>query len=237
MIENANLESLEVMRCQVEEKARAEAMLIAKLEEEAAAAKLAIDRAKTEKEGLLSKIASGLSSRSPRIVGKSADIRKMEEGRWETLRKQGRASVSRRMLQGWVMIEAYCQGVECGKMPLLSFRNSSPFCVVCGGSGSGKDGEYNPSKANSCSPVRSPRRVKRSSTTTSEIPKLFEVVQVQPSEQRRLPLPLDVPDPALDLKQVSTVAPKGLRVEANALVDVKNAAEVSIKSPTVSVEA
>ena len=95
MIEKANLESLEVMRCQVEEKARAEAMLIAKLEEEAAAAKLAIDRAKTEKEGLLSKIASGLSSRSLQIVGKSADIRKKEEGRWETLHKQGHASVKR----------------------------------------------------------------------------------------------------------------------------------------------
>lgn len=62
--------------------------------------------------------------------------------KWEKLRQKSRLEMSRRMLQGWTMADSCCAGRQCHGMFLLSNHASKPFCCVCHGSGSGKDGQY-----------------------------------------------------------------------------------------------
>ena len=61
--------------------------------------------------------------------------------RWEALRAEARVIITRRLLVGWKMMAQYCKGAECGDCPLLIKQNNIQ-CVVCGGTGNGKDGIY-----------------------------------------------------------------------------------------------
>lgn len=74
----------------------------------------------------------------PMIVQTDSEVFK---DRWETLRLEGRAIMTRRVLKGWSITSRACLGVECYNSPLIE-KNGCKECVVCGGSGSGKDGVY-----------------------------------------------------------------------------------------------
>lgn len=65
----------------------------------------------------------------------------IEKERWETLRMEGRAIMTRRILQGWKLLPEACKGAECFMSPLIG-RPGRKECSVCGGSGSGTDGAY-----------------------------------------------------------------------------------------------
>mmetsp|Transcript_334 Transcript_334/g.795 ORF Transcript_334/g.795 Transcript_334/m.795 type:complete len:1201 (-) Transcript_334:141-3743(-) len=58
--------------------------------------------------------------------------------RWETLRLESRAIMTRRILQGWVITSEACVVEECHNSPLIEM-NGKKECTVCGGCGDGKD--------------------------------------------------------------------------------------------------
>ncbi|GKY98004.1 hypothetical protein MPSEU_000758500 [Mayamaea pseudoterrestris] len=64
------------------------------------------------------------------------------EDYWETLRVEGRAVMTRRLMGGWILLKQTCQGRCCEGRPLLLDDDNNRHCVVCGGSGSGFDGVY-----------------------------------------------------------------------------------------------
>mmetsp|Transcript_11466 Transcript_11466/g.26583 ORF Transcript_11466/g.26583 Transcript_11466/m.26583 type:complete len:968 (+) Transcript_11466:1-2904(+) len=70
--------------------------------------------------------------------------------RWETLRMEGRAIMTRRVLQGWNIVPQACKGIECHQSPLIKDKNGRIECVVCGGDGCGTDGAYAASKDHKC---------------------------------------------------------------------------------------
>ena len=175
-IEKARKDRLEAARRRVEENAKAEAALMAKLEEEAAAAKLAIEKAKKA-------TTPSYSRGSPLVSFFCSDTseendEKTKINKWETKRTKAHASMSSRLNQGWKKTEDACRGKECGAMPLLTFRNSSPYCIVCGGCGSGKDGEYK--ETNTPLTPRSRRRKGSTTPNSTDVPKLFDFVKIQP---------------------------------------------------------
>ena len=61
--------------------------------------------------------------------------------RWETLRSEGRAVMTRRVMSGWTILSEYCLGTECHNSPLIA-KGGIKECVVCGGCGQGDDGIY-----------------------------------------------------------------------------------------------
>lgn len=61
--------------------------------------------------------------------------------RWESLRKEARVIITRRLLVGWKMSSESCKGSQCRKCPLIEKQNKQQ-CVICGGTGSGQDGLY-----------------------------------------------------------------------------------------------
>ena len=61
--------------------------------------------------------------------------------RWETLRAESRAIMTRRILQGWQLTSQGCVGSECHFSPLVAKKDKTE-CVVCGGTGNGLDGAY-----------------------------------------------------------------------------------------------
>ena len=63
--------------------------------------------------------------------------------RWDTLRSEGRAIMTRRVLKGWSITPDACLGCECHNSPLIE-KDGVKECVVCGGCGSGEDGVYAP---------------------------------------------------------------------------------------------
>eukprot|EP00536_Pseudo-nitzschia_multiseries_P006908 jgi/Psemu1/304464/fgenesh1_kg.153_\ len=65
----------------------------------------------------------------------------IETERWETLRMEGRAILTRRVIQGWQLLPVACKGSECFMTPLVGLGGRKE-CCVCGGSGSGTDGAY-----------------------------------------------------------------------------------------------
>jgi uncharacterized Zn finger protein (UPF0148 family) len=174
-IEKAKKERIEAAKRRVEETARAEAVLMAKLQEESEAAKSAIDYAKR----LSTPMGEGkqalsyfFCSNTPEKTGNGENL----EDEWEVRRKKAQASIPSRLHQGWKKTELHCQGTKCDSIPLLTFRSSSPYCIVCGGCGSGTDGIYK----RVTSPV-SPSRSGRRKPSTPIFPKMFEFVKVQPS--------------------------------------------------------
>lgn len=65
----------------------------------------------------------------------------LEKERWNTLRTEGRSVMTRRVMAGWTLLAELCRGEECRNSPLVS-NGHRKECVVCGGTGSGKDGVY-----------------------------------------------------------------------------------------------
>ena len=60
---------------------------------------------------------------------------------WEQLRLDSKLVRSRRLLTGWKEITDKCRGKECNGA-LLLYNGRLEECIVCGGSGNGKDGVY-----------------------------------------------------------------------------------------------
>jgi uncharacterized Zn finger protein (UPF0148 family) len=161
--EDARIEAeLETRRLAEEKRAGQETALIAALEEEAnaktKAAEDAIARAKAAMEEVSSAkkhiIASTIAQAEAEAIAEAEAAAGMaetyeiipsnsalERQRWDTLRAEGRAITTRRMLQGWVMTADTCKGSECRNAALLT-RGTVVECVVCGGHGSGADGVY-----------------------------------------------------------------------------------------------
>lgn len=75
---------------------------------------------------------------APVILPSASEIKREN---WETLRVEGRSVMTRRVMAGWVLLSQFCQGVECHSTPLIT-KDGKKECVVCGGSGDGKDGAY-----------------------------------------------------------------------------------------------
>lgn len=61
---------------------------------------------------------------------------------WDDLVTNGRAILTERLKQGWIMSSENCAGVNCKGTPLTGYQGGPSSCVVCGGSGSGFDGAY-----------------------------------------------------------------------------------------------
>lgn len=161
-----NEAELEARRLADERRAIAEARLLAALEDEATVkqqeAEAAVSRAKEAQEqvrlacrNILAKtIAEGEAdaiAEVESIVRAEAEdyhedvVPPTEEEvraeRWETLRTEGRAVMTRRLIAGWTVLPELCQGKECHGSPLVTDGRVN-HCVVCGGTGDGKDGVY-----------------------------------------------------------------------------------------------
>lgn len=164
--EERMLEEMEARRLADERRAESESRMIAALEADAAmkalAAEDAIRRAKealedvnaTKKQIISQTIAlaekEALAETEQTIKGEYEDYREpvilptdseLENERWETLRMEGRAILTRRILQGWQLLPDACSGTECHMTPLVTHMGRTE-CVVCGGTGNGKDGVY-----------------------------------------------------------------------------------------------
>ena len=158
------IEAMEARRIAEERRIESENRMIAALEADAAmkalAAEDAIRRAKealqevsntkqqmisltiemAEKEAL-AETEESLKARfeehsEPVILPSSSEI---YEERWETLRLEGRAIMTRRLLKGWAITSKACVFEECHNSPLIE-KEGIKECVVCGGCGNGKDG-------------------------------------------------------------------------------------------------
>jgi len=60
---------------------------------------------------------------------------------WEERRSKSRALITSLMIDKWSMITDYCKGKHCRYSPLM-FKDGVTQCVVCDGTGTGKDGYY-----------------------------------------------------------------------------------------------
>jgi uncharacterized Zn finger protein (UPF0148 family) len=159
-------EQLELRRVAEEKKAEEESRILAALEADAAAKALAaedaIRKAKAALETVNSTrrelIAETIALAEREAIAECEETIKAEREdykekvilpteselhleRWETLRVEGRAIMTRRVLKGWELIPEACQGAECHMTPLL-MKNGKKECVVCGGCGNGVDGVY-----------------------------------------------------------------------------------------------
>ena len=76
--------------------------------------------------------------KAPVILPSSSDIASEQ---WETLRTEGRAIMTRRVMAGWVLLAEFCKGAQCHSSPLIA-KGAKKECVVCGGCGNGMDGAY-----------------------------------------------------------------------------------------------
>mmetsp|Transcript_52635 Transcript_52635/g.127579 ORF Transcript_52635/g.127579 Transcript_52635/m.127579 type:complete len:991 (+) Transcript_52635:182-3154(+) len=159
-------EQLELRRIQEEKKAEVEAKILEELEADAAAKALAAEEAirkakmaletvnSTKKEIIAETIAlaekEAIAECEETIKAEREDYKErvilpseseLHNERWDTLRVEGRAILTRRVMKGWELIPESCQGAECEMSPLL-MKNGKKECVVCGGCGNGKDGVY-----------------------------------------------------------------------------------------------
>lgn len=160
------VEELEVRRLAEEQRAEDEARMIAALEADAAtkalAAEAAIKRAKealeavnTTKRDIISQTIAlaereAVAETERELKAETEDYKEkvilptesqLYRERWETLRMEGRAIMTRRVLQGWALLPEACQGAECEMSPLIT-KHGRRECVVCGGTGTGEDGVY-----------------------------------------------------------------------------------------------
>jgi uncharacterized Zn finger protein (UPF0148 family) len=159
-------EEMEIRRVAEERRAEEEARMIAALEAEAASkalaaedairkAKAALEHVTMTKRGI---IAQTIALAEKEAIAETEEVLKAEQEdhkeavilpsesdlhrqRWETLRLEGRAIMTRRVLQGWQLIAQHCEGNECQMSPLIT-KLGRTECVVCGGTGSGCDGVY-----------------------------------------------------------------------------------------------
>lgn len=65
----------------------------------------------------------------------------LQTTRWSILRGEARSVMTSKMMKGWTIIPEFCRGRECENAPLI-FDGNKCQCVVCGGTGNGKDGMY-----------------------------------------------------------------------------------------------
>ena len=65
----------------------------------------------------------------------------VEMQRWEILCAEGRSILTRRMMHGWILKDDFCAGEHCRHSPIVE-KDGKVECVVCGGTGNGKDGVY-----------------------------------------------------------------------------------------------
>lgn len=75
--------------------------------------------------------------------------------RWETLRLEGRAIMTRRVLKGWAITPEACLGIECHNSPLIE-KHGVKECAVCGGCGKGTDGVYETTEEEEEAPIMTP---------------------------------------------------------------------------------
>jgi uncharacterized Zn finger protein (UPF0148 family) len=159
-------EEMEVRRLAEERRAEEEGRMVASLEADAAskalAAEEAIRKAKIALEQVTSTkrsiIAQTIAFAEKEAIAETEETLKAEREhhkenivlpsesdlhcqRWETLRLEGRAIMTRRVLQGWQLIPQHCEGSECQMSPLIT-KLGRTECVVCGGTGDGCDGVY-----------------------------------------------------------------------------------------------
>ena len=131
-------------------------------EEKAKAAEEAIRRAKAALEHVHSarreSIAQTIAMAEQEVVAETEDVIKKEREdykapvilpssseianeQWETLRTEGRAIMTRRVMAGWVLLAEFCKGAQCHSSPVIA-KAGKKECVVCGGCGNGLDGAY-----------------------------------------------------------------------------------------------
>lgn len=164
--EARRIEEEEVRRLLEEQRAEDEARMIAALEADAAtkalAAEDAIRKAKqaletvnsTKREIIAQTIAlaerEAVAETERELKAELEDYKEkvilptesqLYRERWETLRMEGRAIMTRRVLQGWQLLPEPCKGAECEMSPLIT-KHGRRECVVCGGTGTGEDGVY-----------------------------------------------------------------------------------------------
>lgn len=60
---------------------------------------------------------------------------------WEARRLLGKKALANKAIDGWSVLPQYCSGRMCNFTPLIS-KNGVIQCVVCQGSGTGRDGVY-----------------------------------------------------------------------------------------------
>lgn len=60
---------------------------------------------------------------------------------WEARRLLGKKVLAKKVMEGWTVLPEYCSGRMCNFTPLIS-KGKEVECVVCEGSGNGKDGFY-----------------------------------------------------------------------------------------------
>jgi len=87
----------------------------------------------------------------------------INDERWDTLRLEGRAIMTRRVLQGWTIISEACVAEQCHNSPLVE-KNGAKECVVCGGCGDGKGGVFavDTPEANAATPTPPPPSIAES---------------------------------------------------------------------------
>lgn len=74
----------------------------------------------------------------PRSV---SSLEEVQMKRWEGLRAAGRMATTRYLATGWKLSGQHCKGEHCDRAVLVE-KAGKVECLVCGGSGSGKDGVY-----------------------------------------------------------------------------------------------
>ncbi len=159
-------EEQEVRRLAEERRAEEEARMIAALEADAAAkalaaeeairkAKVALQAVSSTKRDLIAQTIAlaereAVAETEKEIMKEREDYKEkvivpteseLYKERWETLRMEGRAIMTRRVLQGWQLLPSACKGKECEASPLIT-KNGRTECAVCGGCGNGEDGVY-----------------------------------------------------------------------------------------------
>jgi uncharacterized Zn finger protein (UPF0148 family) len=159
-------EEQEVRRLAEERRAEEEARMIAALEADAAAKALAAEEAIRKAKQALQAVSStkrdliaqtialaekeAIAETEKEIMREREDHKEkviipteseLYKERWETLRMEGRAIMTRRVLQGWQLLPSACKGKECEASPLIT-KNGRTECAVCGGCGNGEDGVY-----------------------------------------------------------------------------------------------
>ncbi|KAG7337904.1 hypothetical protein IV203_022434 [Nitzschia inconspicua] len=164
--EARRIEELEVRRLAEEQRAEDEARMIAALEADAAAkalaaedaikkAKQALEAVNTTKREIIAQTIAlaereAIAETERELKAELEDYKErvilptesqLYRERWETLRLEGRAIMTRRVLQGWELLPLACRGAECEMSPLIT-KHGRRECVVCGGTGTGEDGVY-----------------------------------------------------------------------------------------------
>ena len=161
-------EAVEARRIAEERKAESEHRMIAALEADAAMKALAAEEAIRNAKAALQEVSDTkkhlltqtIEQAEMEAVAETEEVLKerfeehnepvilqtdseIEKERWETLRMEGRAIMTRRTLAGWNMTSNTCEVTQCHNAPLIE-KDGCTECCVCGGDGSGSNFPKNP---------------------------------------------------------------------------------------------